>query len=119
YELNPAGSLALEFTLPVQIADMSSNKLMLDMEGKYAGNPRSPRPAVAGQSLGQIFLYNWQTADWDAQDFAWGQNPIDDPTPYLSATNTLRLRYTYKAPTQQPTASLQFSLDLTDEGQLR
>src|SRR5581483_12086539 len=85
YELNPAGSLALEFTLPVQIADMSSNKLMLDMEGKYAGNPRSPRPAVAGQSLGQIFLYNWQTADWDAQDFAWGQNPIDDPTPYLSA----------------------------------
>ncbi|MBV9120873.1 MAG: hypothetical protein JOZ39_09195 [Chloroflexi bacterium] len=119
YELNPAGSVALEFTLPVQASDMLANKLILHMNGRYSGTPRGAQPATPGQTLGQIFLYNWQSSDWDASDFAWGDNVIPDAAPYLSATNALRLRYTYKAPARQPTMSIQFSLDLTDEGQLR
>ncbi len=119
YELNAAGSIALEFTLPVNAGDMQPNKLMLHMNGRYAGSPRFNQLALPGSSLGQMFLYNWQSSDWDAQDFAWGDNAIPDAAPYISATNSLRLRYTYKPPTQQPTSSLQFSLDLTDEGQLR
>ncbi|HLG69885.1 MAG TPA: hypothetical protein VK009_05615 [Chloroflexota bacterium] len=119
YELNAAGSIALEFTLPVNAADMSANKLVLHMVGRYTGNPRFSRPAAPGTSLGQIYLYNWLTSDWDAQDFAWGDNALPDSGAYLSATNSLRVRYTYKPPAQQPTSSLQFSLDLTDEGQLR
>jgi hypothetical protein len=118
YELNAAGSIALEFTLPLNAGDMANNQLVLHMNGRYAGNPRFTRVPAPGTSLGQIFLYNWQSADWDAQDFAWGDNTLPDG-PYLSATNSLRLRYTYKPPTQQPTSSLQFSLDLTDQGQLR
>jgi hypothetical protein len=119
YELNAAGSLALEFTLPVNASDMASNRLVLHMNGRYAGGPRSTLIARPGGPLGQIFLYNWQSSDWDALDFAWGDNELPDPGPYVSAINSLRLRYTYKPPTQQPTGSLQFSLDLTDEGQLR
>lgn len=119
YELNAAGSIALEFTLPLNASDMVTNKLVLHMNGRFAGNPRFARAPVRGSSLGQIFLYNWQSADWDAADFAWGDNTIGDAAPYLSATNSVRLRYTYKPPTQQPTSSLQFSLDLTDQGQLR
>jgi hypothetical protein len=119
FELNAAGSLALEFTLPLNASDMLSNKLVLHMNGRYTGTSRFQRPATPGASLGQIFLYNWQSSDWDAQDFAWGDNELGDAGPYLSATNSLRLRYTYKPPAQQPTGSLQFSLDLTDEGQLR
>ena len=119
YELNAAGSIALEFTLPLNASDMVSNKLVLHMKGRYAGNPRFSRVPAPGASLGQIFLYNWQSADWDAQDFAWGDNAIPDAGPYVSATNSVRLRYTYKPPAQQPTSSLQFSLDLTDEGRLR
>jgi len=119
YELNAAGSIALEFTLPLNANDMANNKLVLHMNGRYAGNPRFTRVPAPGTSLGQIFLYNWQSSDWDAQDFAWGDNMVGEAGPYMSATNSLRLRYTYKPPTQQPTSSLQFSLDLTDEGQLR
>jgi len=119
YELNPAGSLAVEYALPVAASDMASNKLVLHMVGRYSGNPRSSRPGQQGESLGQIFLYNWQTSDWDAQGFVWGDNVIKDAAPYLSATSTLRVRYTYKAPANQPTTSIQFTLDLTDEGQLR
>jgi hypothetical protein len=119
YELNAAGSIALEYTLPVNVGEMVSNKLVLHMTGKYSGSPRFTQPAIPGSPLGQIFLYNWQTSDWDTLDFAWGDNVLGEGGPYLSATNTLRLRYTYKPPIQQPTSSLQFSLDLTDEGQLR
>lgn len=119
YELNAAGSIALEFTLPVNAGDMMNNKLVLHMDGRYTGNPRFARAATPGTPLGQVFLYNWQSSDWDAQDFAWGDNMLPDTGSYLSATNSLRVRYTYKPPTQQPTSSLQFSLDLTDEGQLR
>jgi len=119
YELNAAGSIALEFTLPLNASDMANNTLVLHMNGRYAGNPRFTRVPTPGTALGQIFLYNWQSSDWDAQDFAWGDNAIGEAGPYMSATNSLRLRYTYKPPTQQPTSSLQFSLDLTDEGQLR
>jgi len=119
YELNPAGSVAIEYGLPVVASDMLSNKLVLHMNGHYAGNTRLVRQATPGAPLGQIFLYNWQSSDWDAQDFAWGDNPIPDATPYLSATSSLRVRFTYKPPTPQANASLQFTLDLTDDGQLR
>ncbi|HLY64536.1 MAG TPA: hypothetical protein VKU60_03285, partial [Chloroflexota bacterium] len=119
YELNPAGSVAIEFTLPVVASDLMSNNLVLHMNGSFTGNQRVIRQPAPGDSLGQIFLYNWSSSDWDAQDFIWGDNPIADPAPYLSATNSFRLRYTYKPPQQQATTSLQFSLDLTDQGQLR
>jgi hypothetical protein len=119
YELNPAGSVAIEFTLPVNAGDLLTDKLTLHMNGHYAGNTRFISQPTPGSSLGQIFLYNWSTSDWDPQDFAWGDNPIPDAGPYLSATNTLRVRYTYKPPATRATASLQFTLDLTAEGQLR
>jgi hypothetical protein len=125
YELNPSGSLALEFALPLQASDMASNDLVLHMNGHYSNgsNQRLSSQPRQGQPLGQLFLYNWQTSDWDAQDFVWGDNPLQNAGPYLSATSTLRLRYTYKPPSnlppQQQTTSIQFSLDLTDQGQLR
>jgi hypothetical protein len=119
YELNPAGSVAIEFTLPASATEMALDNLALHMNGRYSGNTRVARQPAAGTSLGQIFLYNWSSSDWDAQDFAWGDNPIHDAMPYLSATNSLRVRYTYKPPSTQATASLQFTLDLTAEGQIR
>ncbi|MBV8281564.1 MAG: hypothetical protein JO347_05800 [Candidatus Eremiobacteraeota bacterium] len=121
YELNSSGSLALEFTLPLQASDMQANSLVLHMNGHYANvnNQRQAQPLPPGLPLGQVFLYNWQSSDWDAQDFSWGDNVVKDSGPYLSATSALRLRFTYKAPAQQASASIQFTLDLTDEGQLK
>jgi hypothetical protein len=119
YELNAAGSIALEFMLPVNASELLNDKLVLHMNGRYSGNPRFQQMAQPGTPLGQVFLYNWQSSDWDAQDFAWGDNALPEDGAYVSAINSLRLRYTYKPPAQQPTSSLQFSLDLTAEGQLR
>ncbi len=119
YELNPGGSVALQYALPVAAADMTDNKLVLQMNGHYAGAVRGQAPGTPGASLGQIFIYNWQSANWDAQDFSWGNNLVDTPAQYISATSVVRIRFTYKAPPRQPTDSIQFSLDLTDQGQLK
>ncbi|MDE3074833.1 MAG: hypothetical protein KGJ86_05345, partial [Chloroflexota bacterium] len=118
YELNPSGSLAVEFNLPISYSAMISHRLVLHMVGHYSGG-RNISSDAAGATLGQIFVYNWQSSNWDAQDLAWGDNVIQQSEQHLSATATVRVRFTYKAPAAQPTASIQFSLDLTDQGNTR
>ncbi|MHB8620948.1 MAG: hypothetical protein ACYDAG_15485, partial [Chloroflexota bacterium] len=118
YELNPSGSLALEMALPISTRQISDNRLVLHMKGHYSGDPRNLLPSSHGTRLGQYFLYNWQSSTWDPQTLRWGDNAVNNPSAYLSATSTVRVRYTYKAPPQAPTASIQFSLDLTDQGRV-
>ncbi|MGH2519529.1 MAG: hypothetical protein ACRDF8_06995, partial [Chloroflexota bacterium] len=81
------------------------------------GGEHSPNEQL-GTPLGQLFVYNWRSGAWDSLPLNWGPNVLAAPAPYLSAVETVRVRFTYKAPPARPNASVQFSLDMSAAGSL-
>ncbi|MGH2364602.1 MAG: hypothetical protein ACRDHX_08120 [Chloroflexota bacterium] len=128
YELNPGGSVALQFALPIAWG-LKSSRLTLNVQGRYAGfaaqagplsrpgGEHSPNEQL-GTPLGQLFVYNWRSGAWDSLPLNWGPNVLAAPAPYLSAVETVRVRFTYKPPPARPNASVQFSLDMSAAGSL-
>jgi hypothetical protein len=91
YDLAPGSALGVQFSAPYT-SPISYSKLVLHVEGSIGTGSALPD----GVDLGQIAWYDWTHAMWVDQPLSSGDNIVPTPANYISATNQIRVRYTFK-----------------------
>ena len=114
YDLGNGESIALQFGLPVTNGRFLLDGLYVNIDGRFRGVPS------AGPTLGEVALYNWRSAEWEDRIVGFGRNLVKDPAPYISAVGDVRVRYTFKPPSDSGATGVSFSrFDVTAAGLMR
>ncbi|MCC7105272.1 MAG: hypothetical protein IT307_09030 [Chloroflexi bacterium] len=114
YLLSAGESIALQYTIPIPLSRFLLSRLDVQIDGRVRG------PRGASTPLGEISLFNWRTAEWDEYSVSFGSQTIVSPLRYISGSGDVRLRYTFRPPTNTAATAVDISrLDVLPVGVMR